>query len=189
MLSACVHRAAERVLVDVADREVLEHAAGPARFDRHQIVPSARQARDRRRRRIRARRESRRCAAPSAGTAPIDRGSTPSIATGGSERAQRPGRRVDVAPAVARGELRMGDEVRASSSSARRRCCAASSRSMSSLAVSGAEHARSIAACSAARFAHAQRVRREIADRRRAPAGRARRRRTASTRARSESPM
>ena len=32
-------RAPQRMLVDVADREVLEHPAGPALFDRHQIAP------------------------------------------------------------------------------------------------------------------------------------------------------
>src|SRR5262249_11279391 len=36
--------AAERMLVDIADDEVLEDVAGPAWLDWHQIVPSARQA-------------------------------------------------------------------------------------------------------------------------------------------------
>src|SRR5581483_6294524 len=68
------HRSAERVLVDIADFEVLEHASGPTSFDGHHTTPCARN---------RAIASTSNPSSPSAGTAPISR-SSPSTAVGGS---------------------------------------------------------------------------------------------------------
>ena len=124
------HRPPERMRIDVADLEVLVDAPRPALFHRHAIsvadlnheegredrkscfdsrfrpTPSVRSCRGR----CQARRGSCRCARRPPGIAPIGI-SMPSKLNGGTERADGPGRRRDLAPAVARGELRMIDEL------------------------------------------------------------------------------